>query len=161
MPSYLWLMTSPCLVLAGYRLVRSGPCACLFSIYVQNLSAAHASAVIDLHSLLSVFDYFLISLSFMACPIRGWALLVGGLCFSLAHPFSCYHLLPYHSIIPTAKLFASIMLGLFRPVVYSSPNGPIWPLVLLLHLSGLLCPICFPLGVLGSFAFLGLPQPFS
>ena len=27
--------------------------------------------------------------------------------------------------------------------------------------SGLLCPICFPLGVLGSFAFLGLPQPFS
>ena len=27
--------------------------------------------------------------------------------------------------------------------------------------SGLLCPICFPLGVLGPFAFLGLPWPFS
>ena len=27
--------------------------------------------------------------------------------------------------------------------------------------SGLLCPICFPLGIPGSFAFLGLPRPFS
>ena len=27
--------------------------------------------------------------------------------------------------------------------------------------GGLLCPICFPLGVPSPFAFLGLPQPFS
>ena len=27
--------------------------------------------------------------------------------------------------------------------------------------GGLLCPICFPLGVLGPFAFLGHPRPFS
>ena len=27
--------------------------------------------------------------------------------------------------------------------------------------GGLLCPICFPLGVLVPFAFLGLPRPYS
>ena len=32
----------PLLVLVGYRLVMSGPCACNISMYVQNLSAAHA-----------------------------------------------------------------------------------------------------------------------
>ena len=66
-------------------------------------------------------------------PLRGWALLDGGLCLSSAHPFFCYHLLPCHSIIPTAKLFASILLGLFRLAVYSSPNGLVRSLVLLLH----------------------------
>ena len=81
-------------------------------------------------------------------------MLDGGLYFSLAHPFSCYPLLPYYSIIPTIKLFASILLGLFRPAVYSSPNGLVRPLVLLLyhwrapmsHLFSLGCPrpICFP-----------------
>ena len=66
-------------------------------------------------------------------PFRGWALLDGGVYLSLAYPFSCYHLLPYHSIIPVAKLFASILLGLFGLAIYSSPNSLIWPLVLLLH----------------------------
>ena len=65
--------------------------------------------------------------------LKDWALLDGGLCFSSAHHFSYYHLLSYNSIIPTAKLFASILLGLFRPAVYSSINGPVQPLVLLLH----------------------------
>ena len=86
--------------------------------------------------------------------LKGWALLDGELCFSSAHPFSCYHFLPYHSIIPAAKLLASIPLGLFRPVVYSSPDGPVRPLVLLLqhwqapvsHLFSLRRPgpVCFP-----------------
>ena len=86
--------------------------------------------------------------------LRDWALLDGGLCFSSAHPFSCYHFLQYHSIIPAAKLFASILLGLFGPAIYSSPNGPVRPLVLLLHhwwapvshlfSLGRLRPICFP-----------------
>ena len=76
------------------------------------------------------------------------------LCDSHHHPFSCYHLLPHHSIIPTAKLFASILLGLFRPAIYSSPNGPVRPLVFLLHhwrapMSHLFSlrrpkPVCFP-----------------
>ena len=65
--------------------------------------------------------------------LRDWALLDDGLCFSLAHHFSCYPLLPYYSIIPAVKLFASILLGLFGLAVYSSPNGSVRPLVLLLH----------------------------
>ena len=69
-------------------------------------------------------------------------------------PFFCYPFLPYHSIIPAAKLFASILLGLFRPAIYSSPNGPVRPLVLLLHHRwapvshsfslGRPRPVCFP-----------------
>ena len=66
-------------------------------------------------------------------PLRGWVLLDSGLCVSSAHPFSCYYLLPYDSIIPAVKSFASILLGLFGPAVYSSPNDPVRPLVLLLH----------------------------
>ena len=90
----------------------------------------------------------------LALP-RDWALLDGGLCFSSAHPFSCYHLLPYHSIILAAKLFASILLGLFGPAVYFSPNGPVRPLFFFYIIGGFLCPICFPLGLPGPFAFLG------
>ena len=100
--------------------MRSGPCACLSSMYVQNLPTAHAFAVVSLHSLSSVFDYFLVPLSFMAYLLRGWALLDGGLCLFSAHPFSYYHFLPYHSIIPAAKLFASILLDLFGPAVAHS-----------------------------------------
>ena len=90
--------------------------------------------------------------------LRDWALLNGVLCFSLVHPFSCCHLLSYHSIIPVAKLFASILLG---PTVYSSPNGPVQPLVLLLHhwrapVSHLFSlgrpgPVCFPWASLALF----------
>ena len=51
----------------------------------------------------------------LALP-RDWALLDSGLCFSSTHPFSCYHLLPYHSIISAAKLFASILLFILLPM---------------------------------------------
>ena len=86
-------------------------------MYVQNLLATYASAVVGLHSLLSVLDHFLVSFSFMACPIWGWALLGGGLCFFFsAHPSSYYYLLPYYFIIPAAEfvLFQSgwTLLGL-------------------------------------------------
>ena len=52
----------------------------------------------------------------LALP-RDWTLLNSGLCFSLAHPFSCYPILPYYSIIPTVKSFASILLDVFGPTV--------------------------------------------
>ena len=57
----------------------------------------------------------------------------GGLCLSSAHPFFYYHLLSYHSIISTTKLFASILLRLFGSAIYSSLNGQVWLLVLLLR----------------------------
>ena len=116
----------------------------------------------------------------LALP-RDWALLDSGLCFPSAHPFSYYHLLPYHSIIPTAKLFASILLGLFRPAVYFSLNDPVRPLIFLLHhwwvpVSHLFSlgrpwPICIPWASLALFltlhshglllSSLGFPSPIT
>ena len=130
------------------------------------------------HPFLTIFWF---SFLFWLAPLRGWALLDGGLCFSLAHPFFCYHLQPYHSIIPAAKLFALNLLGLFGLAVYSSPNGPIRPLVLLLHhwwapmshLFSFGCPwpICFPSASLALFltlhshglllGSLGFPGPIT
>ena len=54
-----------------------------------------------------------------------------------------------------------IWLGLFGPAVHSSPNGPTRPLVLLLHHWRAPVSHLFSLGVLGSFASLGLLRPFS
>ena len=103
------------------------------------------------------FTVFLFPFPLWLTLLKDWALLDGGLCFSSAHPFSCYHLLPYqwyHSIISDAKLFSSILLSLFGSAVYSSPNGLVRPLVLLLHhwwapMSHLFSlgrsgPVCFP-----------------
>ena len=102
----------------------------------------------------SFFTIFWFPFPLWLTLLKDRALLDGGLCFSLAYPFSCYPLLPYYSIIPAVKLFASILLGLFKPAVYSSPNGPIWPLAFLLHhwrapVSHLFSlehprPVCFP-----------------
>ena len=152
MPSYLWPITSPCPILAGYRLVRSKPYACLSSMYVQNLSAAHASIVVDPHSLPSALDHFLISLSFMACPIWGWALLDGWLYFFFSPPF---FLLPslaiplYHSYCEIVLFQSSwVPLGLLfiLPLMAQQDH---WFLCYIT--SELLCPICFPLGVPGPF----------
>ena len=81
-----------------------------------------------------------------------------GFAFSSAHPSFCYYLLPYHSIVPDAKLF------------YFKLGGPLWGLQFILPLmaqqghwflcyivSGLSCPICFPLGFLGPFPIFALP----
>ena len=105
-------------------------------------------------SSLTVFQFpFLLWLALL----RARPCLMMGFAFSFS-PFFSVTLLPYHSVIPAAKLFASILLGLFGPIA----SGSVWPLVSLITLLyGLPCPICFPLGILGSFAFLGLPWPFS
>ena len=150
-------MTSPCPVLAGYKLVRSGPCACLSSLYIQNLLAAHAFTVVGLHNLLSVFYYFLVPLFLWLAPLKGWALLDGGLCLSLAHPFFLLSspAMPFHHSS--------------CEIVCLNPAGPLGlPFILLLMAQyghwffyyitgGLLCPICFLLGVLSPFTFLKLP----
>ena len=154
-------MTSPCPVLAGYRLVRPGPCACLSSMYVQNLLAAHASAVVGPHSLPSILDHFLVSLSFMACPIRGWALLDGGLYFFCSPPF----FLLLSPAIPLYHFCCEIVLpqsgwaflGLSFILLLMAQQGH-WFLCYIT--SGNLCPICFPLGVLGPFASMGFLGPF-
>ena len=161
MPSYLLPMTSLRLVLAGYRLVRSGPCACLFSMCVQNLLAAHASAAVGLHSLLSVLNNFLVSLSFMACPIRGWALLDGGFYFFFSPPFLLLSsAIPLHrsccKVILLQIGWASLGLPFILPLMAQQGH---WFLCYIV--SGLPCPICFPLDFLGPFPIFALPWAFT
>ena len=155
-------MTSLCPVLVGSRLVRSGPCTCLSSIYIQNMLVAHTFAVIGPHSLPSALNHFLVSLSFMACPIRGWALLDGGLCFFFSPPF-------FQLPSPAIQLYHSCC-GIVLPQSgWASLELPF--ILLLMAQQGhwffcyitdrLLCLTCFLLNVPGLFASLGLPQPFS
>ena len=127
-------------------------------MYVQNLFAAHVSAVVGLHSLQSVLDHFLVSLSFMACPFLGWALLDGGLCFFFSPPFflllslaiPLYH--SYYEVVLFQSGWASLGLPFILPLIAQQDH---WFLCYIT--SGLLCPICFPLGVPDPFAFIGLP----
>ena len=146
MPFYLWPMTSPLPVLAGCRLVMSGPCACFTSVYVQNLSAAHAFAAT--WGLFCTFcrlsltsygmNYFLIPHSLWPAPFRaGLYLIVGFFSFS---PFF-YSFLQF--AFPAA-LFCHSYCGVIwpkpaGPVVYPSPNDSAWLLVLFLH--GLQAPV--------------------
>ena len=79
----------PLPVLAGYRLVMFGLCACSTSMYVQNLLAAYAFAMV--WRLIYTFcrlsltsygvSYFLIFHHFWPTLFRGWALLDFGLFF--------------------------------------------------------------------------------
>ena len=117
--------------------------------------------MVSLHSLLSVLNHFLVSLSFIACPIRGCALLDGGLCFFFCLPF---FLLPspaiplYHScceVVLPQFVWASLGLPFILPLMAQQDH---WFFCYLI--GGLLCPICFPWDVPGLFASLGLPQPF-
>ena len=161
MTSYLLPMTSLRLVLARYKLVRSGPCACFFSMCVQNLLAAHASAAVGLHSLLSVLNNFLVSLSFMACPIRGWALLDGGFYFFFSPPFLLLSsAIPLHrsccKVILLQIGWASLGLPFILPLMAQQGH---WFLCYIV--SGLPCPICFPLDFLGPFSIFALPWAFT
>ena len=151
-------MTSLRLVLVGYRLVRSGPCACLSSMYVQNQLATYAPAVVGLHSLLSILDHFLVSLSFMACPIRAWALLDGVLCFFFSPPFFLL-LSPtiplHHSYCKVVLLqtgWASLGLPFILPLMVQQGH---WFLCYII--SRLSSPICFPLSFHGPFPNFALP----
>ena len=172
-------MTSPCSVLAGYRLVRSRPCVCLFSTYVQNLSAAYVFAVVGLHSLPSVFDYFLVPLSSMACPTQGlglawrWALLF------FSPPF---FLLPSSAIPFYYSYYEVVCLNLAGPLRACCLFFSQWPSTaissFITSLASSCIPFVFPwafqarllsLGFLGHFLnfafswvftkFFGLPQP--
>ena len=149
-------------VLAGYMLVRSRSCACLSSMYVQNLLVAHASAMVGLHSLPSVLDHFLVSLSFMACPIRGWASLDGGLCFFFNPPF-------FLLLSPTIPLHHSCYKVVLLQTRWAFLGLPFIPPLMTQQGHWFLCyivggpprPICFPLGFLGPFPNFALPWAFT
>ena len=115
-------------------------------------------ACIVCHSFFTIF-WFPFRL-WLALP-RDWTLLDGGLCFSLAYPFSCYPLLPYYSIIPAMKSFASILLGLFGPAVlfFSQwPSTAIGPFIT--SLAGSYVPFVFPWASWARLLSLGFLDPF-
>ena len=156
MPSYLWPITSLRPVLAGYRLVRSGLYACLPSICVQNLSAAHSSVVVWRLACIiyPLFFDLLCELFFdFPFPLRAGLFFITGLYISFG-PFLDYpHFLPYHSVI-SAIMTQSCWASLGLPFILS-PSGLTWPLVFLL--MGSYVPFVFFLGIIGPFAFFGLP----
>ena len=103
MPSYLWPMTSLCPVLVGYRLVRSGPCVCLPSIYVQKsvcCSLVRCGLKACLHSLLFILWPFMWAAFWFPTPLRGWYLFITRL-YTFFGPFlDCPHFLLYYFVIP-------------------------------------------------------------
>ena len=125
MPSYLWPMTSPPPVLAGYRLVMFGPCAYFTSMNIQNLPAAHAFIMV--WRLVCTFyrpslasygvSHFLASHSLKPAPFEV-GLLFGHRLFILQ---------------PTLLLFSAVFAFPAIPlcysccgVIWSKPVGPLW-----------------------------------
>ena len=137
-------MTSLHLVLAEYGLVRSGPCTCLPSICVQNLSVAHCSpwsggmsAQFSVHFLTFYVSCFLISRS-----SKG----LGFFCYWTLYFFRPIFWLPSFPAISLCHFCCNdlILLDLFRPAVYSFPQ---WlNMTISFPTYGLLCPFCFSLG---------------
>ena len=146
-------MTSPPLVLTGYRLVRSEPCACFTSMYIQNLPAAHAFAVV-------------------------WRLICTSCCPSSAS-YGMNHFLASHSLKP-APFGVGLLLGrglfllrstpLFFSTVFVYPaillchscRGVIWPkLARSLWACWLFFPQWLSIVIWAFLATLGILGPFS
>ena len=146
-------MTSLCLILAGYRLVRSGSCACLPSRYSQKsacCSLTRRGLEACLHSLSLVLWPFIWAAFWFLAPLKGWYLFVIGLYTSFSPFLDCPHFLPYYSVIPavmTQSCWASLGLlfilfssGLTRPLIFLFMSS----CVLFFFLSlGHPWPICF------------------
>ena len=129
---------------------------CLSSMYVQNLLTAHAFVVVGLHSLPSVFDYFLVFPFFYDLPYSGtgltwrWALLFFSPPFFLLPSPAIPLYYSYCEIVLPQSGWA--FLGLPFIILLMAQYGQ-WFFYYITN--GLLCPICFPLGIPGPFASVG------
>ena len=110
------------------------------------------------HSFLTIFWF---PFPLWLVLLRDWALLDGELCFSLAHHFSCYPLLPYYSIIIAVKLFALILLGLFGSAILFFSQWPSTAIgSFIISLAGSYVPFVFPWVSQAHLLSLGFPDPF-
>ena len=94
-------------------------------------------------------------------PLRGWALFDGGLCLLTAYSFiaiiSCHTILPFLLwYYLTQSCWASLGLPFILPPMAQYGHWFFYYIT-----CGLQYPICFLLGILGPFAFLGFSWPFS
>ena len=154
----------PLLILAGYRLVVPGSCAC-FTFFACYLCICR-DLEIGLYILPCTFGFLWRGLFsnlpfFMTCFFWGlglvgsWAFLPPA--YSIFILWPCQHFLPYHSAIPTVMLFDSILLDLFGPAVCFPPNDSVCSLGLFLHCLWAHVPFPFwaSLAHLLSLSFLG------
>ena len=101
----------------------------------------------------SIFWPFMWAVFLFPAPLRGWALFVIGLYISFDPFLDCPHFLPYHSVI-LVVMTQSYWASLGLPFIFF-PSSLTWLLVFLLMNSCVL--FVFLLGILGPFAFFGLP----
>ena len=129
-------MISPPPVLVGYRLVMFGSCVCFTFMYIQNLPAAHAFAVVwrfvctFCHPSLASYgvSHFLASHSLELAPFKAGFLLGHGL-FLLQPTFLLFSAVFAFPVVPFCYsclvLFDPSLLGLFGFVAYSSLNDSV------------------------------------
>ena len=154
-------MAPPCPVLAGYRLVAPGPCACFPFKFVQE-SACCSCISCNLETLRLRFLVFRAGFSF-GLSLQSEAGLHMMMGFIFLWPTFVFSLLPAvlacNSCRNDSILLDPFFLG--RPF-YSFSQWPITCTVLFLFTHGLLCPFVFffLLGIHGPFANpFGLPRP--
>ena len=146
MPFYLWPMTSLHLVLAGYRLVKSGPCTWHMPFFHMCPKSACCSLVRRVWrfacTVCRPFFNLLCELLFdFPLPLRA-----GLFCYWALHFFRPISWLPSFPAISLCHFYCnnSILLGLFRPTFYSFPQWLSMAIGFPIH--GLLHPFWFSFG---------------
>ena len=164
--SYLWPMAPPCPILAGYRLVAPGSCACFPFNFVQE-SACCSCICRDLETLRLHFLAFHAGFLLVLCSNQKLGLVWWWALYFFGPPL-------VFSLLPAALACNScrndpILLGPFLGwLFYSFSQWPIIGTILFLFTHGLLCPFVFSfwasaarllilLGFLGLFANSTLP----
>ena len=144
-PLNLWPITSPCPVLVGYRLVVPGSCACIPSMYVQNLPAGRSLAVVWRFAYI-VCRPFLLTFYVSCFSISRSPEELGFIWYWVLYFFRSISWLPSFPIILLCHSYCNdlILLSLFRSAVYSFPQ---WlGMIIGFPTYGLLCPFCLPFG---------------
>ena len=161
-------MAPPCPVLAGYRLVAPGPCACFPPKFVQE-AACYSCVCRDLETLRLRFLVFHAGFSFgLSLQSEAGPCMIMGFIF-LWPIFGFLYYLPRWLVVPAVMTQSCWTPFLGRPF-YSFSQWPITSTVLFLFTHGLLCPFVFffsfwastarlliLLGFLGLFANSTLP----
>ena len=152
-------MAPPCPILAGYRLVAPGPCACFPFKFVQE-SACCSCVCATWRLSVCVSWPFMRAFFWSFAPIRSWASYDNGLYISLAHFW--FSLLPAALTCNSCRNDSILLNPFLGKPFYSFSQWPITGTVLFFFLYSW-APMSlwvFLLGIHGPFANpFGLSQP--